>query len=78
MSHAGASDGLYKSLLDNAVFYVERELTCSLLRCAPADTVGIAGDILNLFRLNALRFLGDGRCAVMYPLCNRAHVLNFC
>src|SRR5574344_276357 len=42
MCHAGASDSLYKSLLNNTVLNIERKLAHTLLRCTPAGAVSIA------------------------------------
>ena len=77
MGHAGASDGLHQSLLDDALLYVQSQLTCSLLGCAPADSMGQAGNILDLFGLYPLRFLRDRSCAVVYALGNFTHCFYF-
>ena len=45
MGHAGAADGLDQCFFDDAVLDVQAELTCALLRCAPAHAMRKAGDI---------------------------------
>ena len=77
MGHAGAADGLHQSLLDDAVLHVQRQLAGALLRGAPADTVGEAGDISDLLGLYPLALLGNGSRAVISALGHRTHVLHF-
>ena len=67
-----------RRLLDNAVLDVEAELAGTLLRGAPTNTVGVAGDVGDLLGLNPLALLGDGRRSVVCTLGNRAHALHFC
>ena len=64
VSHTGAAYSLYESLFDNAVFDIERELAGALLRCAPAHTVSIAGNIGDLLSLNPFALFGKG-CGTM-------------
>ena len=78
MSHTGAAECLNKSFLNNAVFYVKRQLAGALLRSAPAYAVGVAGDVAYLARLYPLGFLRY-RCRTMgNALMHRAHALDFC
>ena len=44
--HPGATDGFNQRLLDDSLFDVQCQLTGALLRCAPADAVGQAADVL--------------------------------
>ena len=77
MGHAGTSYRLDKSLLDNAVFDVERKLTSTLLGSAPADTVGITGNVGYLLCFNPLALFGNGSRSVMGTLCDYAHIFDF-
>ena len=63
-----AADGLDQGLLDDAVLDVEGQLAGALLRRAPADAVGQAGDVLDFLGLHPPALLGDGRRAVVGPL----------
>ena len=75
--HAGASEGLYESLLDDTVLDVEGELAAALLRSAPADTVGKTGDVLDFFCMHPFALLGDGSIGVVGAFSNAAHLLHF-
>jgi len=76
--HARAADGLDEALLDNALLDVEAELAGALLRRTPADTMGVAGDVRDLFRLNPLALFGNGCRSVVCALGDGAHLLHFC
>ena len=77
MGHAGAADGLHQSLLNDAVFHVQRQLAGALLRSAPADAVGKAGDVADLLGLHPFALLGNGSGAVISALGDGAHMLYF-
>ena len=51
MGHAGAADGLDQGFLDNAVFNVQAEFAAALLGGAPADAVGVAGNVFDFLSL---------------------------
>ena len=78
VGHSGTSEGLHQSFLDDAVLDVQGQLAGTLLRCAPAHTMCVTGNVLNLFCLHPLCFLRDRSGTVMHSLCDRAHVLDFC
>ena len=48
MGHAAAADGLYQRLLNDAILDIQGQLAGALLRRAPANAVGKAGDIADL------------------------------
>ena len=77
MCHAGAADRLDESFLNDALLDIEGELAGTLLRCAPANTVRISGNIFHFPGLDPLRFFRNGSRAVMYALMNDAHILYF-
>ena len=77
MGHAGAADGFHQSLLNDAVFHVQRQLAGALLRSAPADAVGKAGDVADLLSLHPLPLLRDRCRAVISALGDGAHMLYF-
>jgi hypothetical protein len=77
MGHAGASDGLYQSLLDNAFLNVEGKLAGTLLRCTPAYAMRKTGNVFHSLCLYPLCFFRDGSTAVMYALCHGTHFFNF-
>ena len=77
MGHAGAADGLNKRFFDHAVFDVQRQLAGALLRCAPANTMSEAGNILDFLCLNPLALLGNGSRTMICALCYRTHMLYF-
>jgi hypothetical protein len=77
VGHTGATDGLNECLLNYALLNVKGKLTCTLLRSAPADTVGKTGNIADLSCLDPLTLFGNGSGAVVRTLGNVSHVLNF-
>ena len=77
MGHTGAADGLHQCLLDDAIFDVQGQLAGALLRGAPADTVGKAGDIGDFLGLHPPPLLRDGSRAVVSALGHRTHMLYF-
>ena len=77
MSHSRASEGLYESLLDDAVLNVERELAATLLRCAPADAVGKSGNVLDFFCMHPFSLLRNGGIGVVGAFGDAAHLLHF-
>ena len=76
VGHARAADGLDEGLLDDALLDVEAQLAATLLRCAPADAVGVARDVLKLLCLNPGAFLGNWRGPVVCTLGDGAHLLH--
>ena len=46
--HTGTSDGLYQSFLDNTFFYVQGQLTGTLLSTTPTYTVCQTGNVFDL------------------------------
>ena len=77
MGHARAADGLDQSLLNDALLDIERQLAGALLRRAPADAVGEAGNIGDLLGLDPLALFGDRGRTVICALRNGAHMLHF-
>ena len=75
--HAGAADRLDEGFLDDAVLDVERELASALLRCAPANTMREAADILDVLGFDPFAFLRDWSSAVMNFLRYTCHVFHF-
>jgi hypothetical protein len=75
--HAGAADGLHQRFLDDAVLHVQRQLAGTLLRGAPAHTVGKTGDVGDLLGLHPLALLRNGRRSVISALGHGTHMLNF-
>jgi hypothetical protein len=60
MGHAGAAEGLDQRLFDDPVFDVQGQLARALLRRAPADAVGQAGDVRDFLGLHPLPLSGIG------------------
>ena len=77
MGHAGAADGFHQRFFDDAVLDVQAQLARTLLRRAPAHTVGITRDVLDFLRLNPLSLFRDGRGAVVRALGDADHVFHF-
>ena len=77
MGHTGATDSLHKSLFDDTVLDIQGKLAGTLLRSTPADTVGQAGDVLDLFCVHPLPFLRDRGVGVIGAFSNAAHLLHF-
>jgi hypothetical protein len=77
VSHTGATDSFYESLLDYAVLNVKGEFASALLRCAPAYTVCKSGDIGNFLCLYPFAFFGNGSGTVVRTLGNYTHMLDF-
>ena len=77
MRHARAAQRLHKRLLDHAVFHVERQLACALLRRAPAYAVRQAGNIRHILRLYPVSLFRNGRGAVIAALGDDAHLFHF-
>ena len=75
--HTGTADGLNECFLDDTVLNVEGELARALLRCTPAHTVGVCGNVGDLFCLNPLALFGNGSRTVITTLVYYAHMLNF-
>ena len=71
-------EALNTDLVCDAINTAMRELAASLLRCTPADTVCIAGNVLNFFGLNPLSLFRNRGSAMMYPLCYGTHILYLC
>ena len=64
--HTGTSDCLYQCFLDNTVFYVQCQLTSTLLRSTPAHTMSQTGtSSLFCFYLSLLLPIGANRD--LYP-----------
>ena len=78
VGHARTADGLDKGLLDDALLDVEAQLAGTLLRGAPAHTVGVAGDVLKLLGLYPCTLFGDRRRTVVCTLGHGAHTLDVC
>ena len=78
VSHTGAAQGLYQSFFDDAFLDIQGQLAGTLLRCAPAHTVGETADVLNLLCLDPLALFGNGSRTVVSTLTNGAHMLYFC
>ncbi len=76
VGHTRAADRFNKRLLDDAVLHVQGQLACALLGCTPAHTVGVCGNIGDLFCLYPLTFFGNGGGAVIAAFFYHAHVLN--
>jgi hypothetical protein len=76
VGHTGAADGLNQSFFDNTVLNVQGELASALLRCTPAHTVGVCGNVGDLLCLNPLALFGNGSRTVITTLVYYAHVLN--
>ena len=77
MGHTGTSEGLYESLFDDTVLDVEGKLASTLLRSAPADTVGKAGDVLDFLCMHPFSLFRNRSIGVICAFCNAAHVLHF-
>ena len=77
MSHTAAAYGLNKSFLDDTVLNVKGELASSLLRCAPADTMGETAYIGDLLGIYLFAFFGYGRGLMICALAYTAHIFNF-
>ena len=77
MRHAGAADRLDEALLDDAFFDVQRELASALLRCAPANAMRQAADVLDVLGLDPLAFFRNRGCAVVNFLRDSRHVFHF-
>ena len=77
MGHAGAADGLHQCFLNDAALYVEGKLAGSLLRRAPAHTVGEAAYVFNLLSLDPFALFGYGGRIMLCALCNAIHLFHF-
>ena len=77
MGHAGAANGLNESFLDDAVLDIQGQLAGTLLRCAPAYTMGEAADVLHVLGLDPLALLRNRSGAVVHFLCHTCHVFHF-
>ena len=77
MSHTGAAYGLHESLFNDAVLDVESQFAGTLLRCAPADAVGQAGDVLYFLCVYPLALFRDRGVGVVGAFCDAAHLLHF-
>ena len=77
VGHTRATEGLDEGFLDDAVLDIEGQFAASLLRGAPADTVGKAGDVLDFFCMHPLSFLRNRGVGVVGAFCNAAHLLHF-
>jgi hypothetical protein len=75
--HTGATDCLYESLLNDTVLHVEAQFAGTLLRCAPADTVGITRDLLDFLYCYPFALLGDRSRSMISAFTNATHVFNF-
>ncbi len=76
MGHAGAAERFHQRLFDDAVLDVQAQLARALLRRAPADTVGIAGDVGDFLRLYPLALFRNGRRSVVRALGDADHVFH--
>ena len=54
---------------------VQGQLAGTLLRCAPAHTVGVAADVLDLIGLDPCALFGDGSRTMLRTFGDRAHIL---
>ena len=77
MRHTRAAARFDERLLDNALLDVQGQLAHALLRRAPADAMGEAGDVADLVRLDPLALFGNGRRPVLGTLGDDAHVFDF-
>ena len=77
MRHAGTTERFNQCFFDDAVFDVERQLAAALLRRAPANAVGKAGDIADLVCLYPASLFRDRRGAVVWTLGDGAHTFYF-
>ena len=77
MGHAGAAQGFHQRFLNDAVLDVEGQLAGALLGCAPAHTMGKAGDVADFLGLHPLALFGDGSGTMICALGDGAHMLNF-
>jgi hypothetical protein len=77
VGHTGAAEGFNQSFFDNTVFNVKGKLAAALLGSAPADTVGITGNIGDLLGLDPSALFGNGSGTVVGAFCYNAHSLNF-
>ena len=75
--HARAAQRLDQAFLDDAVLHVQRQLAGALLGCAPAHTVGQAGDVYDFFRFHPFAFFRDGSRSVVGTFLYNTHVFNF-
>ena len=77
MCHTGTSDSLNESLLNDSLFHIQSQLTCTLLGSTPAYTVCQTGNIFYFFCLNPFCFFRDWSTAMMHTLCYSTHFFNF-
>ena len=77
MRHTGAAERFNERFFDHAVFHVERKLAGALLRRAPAYAMGKAANIGDLFCLDPLALLRNGRRVMLCAFCDAEHLFNF-
>ena len=64
VSHTRATDGLNECFLNDTFLNVERKLASTLLRCTPANTVSVSGNVFYFLGLNPFTLFGN-RCGTV-------------